>query len=356
MTVMNEKRPMGNVYAMTNEAPNNEVVAFRRGIHGKLTRMKSFETGGSGTGEAKVDPLSSQGSLILTRNGQFLFVVNAGSDSISSFRVDDCGALILEDVEPSGGVRPNSLAVHGNLLYVTNVGNPANKIASNVTGFHVDKEGRLTRIIGSTHSLSTPNAQPACVVFSPDGRQIVVSELNNNILSVFRVNRDGTLIRPTVNNSSGAGPFGSDFLSSGLLLVSESGANALSSYSVDADGDLRVISGSVRNGQLATCWVTTSRCEEFAYTSNAGSGTITTYRIRDNGTLGLLRVGYSTVRTLAAPIDIGVSKDGCNFYVLNGNQGSITVFSIRQKGLILRIQVLQDTGLPTLGAQGLAVL
>jgi 6-phosphogluconolactonase (cycloisomerase 2 family) len=77
------------VYSMTNAAVSNEVIAFRRGINGTLTRINAFATGGSGTGAQKVDPLSSQGSLILSRHGRvlFLFTVNAGSGSISSFQL-----------------------------------------------------------------------------------------------------------------------------------------------------------------------------------------------------------------------------------------------------------------------------
>ncbi|MEN6462895.1 MAG: beta-propeller fold lactonase family protein [Syntrophomonas sp.] len=346
---------VGMVYAMTNSAVRNKVIAFRRGINGKLIRIKAYATGGRGTGERIVDPLSSQGSLILSRNGRFLFAVNAGSNSISSFRVSSSGRLTLVDVDPSGGVRPNSLSNFGDLLYVSNVGNTTNNIASNVTGFRVRTNGRLARITGSTHALSTSTAQPSCIVFSRRGRLLVVSELNTNRLSVFRVNTNGTLSGPTINNSNGAGPFGSVFLTTGPLLVSEVGANALSSYTAFLNGNLRVISGSVPNGQQGTCWVSVSRHEHFAYTSNAGSGTITRFRIRSNGTLVFIKNVNSTLSGTGAPIDSGVSRDGRNLYVLNGNQGSISVFRIFSDGRLQRLQVLQNTGLPELGAQGLAV-
>jgi len=352
----NYRRRTGTVYAMTNAADNNEVLAFFRGIDGKLTFMAAYSTNGSGTGAAVVDPLQSQGSLILSHHDHFLFAVNAGSNSISSFLVDKRGKLTLADVEPSGGVMPNSLSFFGNLLYVSNVGDAANNIPSNVTGFFVKKDGRLIPITGSTTLLSAPDAQPASVVFSPNGKQLVVSELSTNLLSVFQVNKDGTLTGPTINESGGAGPFGSAFLSTGLLLVAEAGANALSSYITHRDGTLNVISGSVPNGQAAVCWGVPSRGEHFAFTSNTGSGTITTYRIKENGILTLLNIVYSTLKEIAAPIDSGVSADGGNFYVLNGNQGSISVFCISRKGRLIPIQVVKDTGLPTLGAQGLAVL
>ncbi len=353
------------VYAMTNAHERNEVVAFRREVNGTLTRMGAYATGGSGTGTMEVssatpqdgiDPLASQGSLSLSPDGNFLFAVNAGSGSISSFRLADNGGLTLIDVQPSGGAQPNSLAAYGSLLYVSNVGNAANSFASNITGFLLSDDGHLSQIPGSTHSLSTRNAQPACVVFSPGGSLLVVSELTTNRLSVFRVNADGTVTGPIVSESSGPGPFGCYVLSTGLLLVAEAGANALSSYAVTTDGTLDPISGSVPNGQMATCWVVATPDERFAYTSSTGSGTVTLYRIEDNGTLV---VGESVTSTPAGtpfggPIDSGISKDGRNFYALNGNQGSISVFLIDDDGRLDRLQVIQ--GLPELGAQGLAVL
>lgn len=350
-----KRRRVGAVYSMTNTAPINEIIAFRRRRNGILTRINAYQTGGSGTGEAIVDPLASQGSIILTNWGRrFLLAVNAGSNSISSFRVGPRGELSLVDVAPSGGVRPNSLAVFGNLLYVTNAGDINN--TSNITGFRIELDGSLTLIAGSTHALSTTTAQPACVVFNPTGSQVVVSERDTNRLSVFRVNSDGTLTGPTINNSSGIGPFGSVFLSSGPLLNVESGTNALSSYQLGTNGILTFISPSVLNYQSASCWVSKSRHERFAYVSNTGSHTIAIYRIGSGGTLSIADIIYSTFRAQGAPIDNGVSRDGRNFYALNGNQGSISVFNIRRQGRLTRIQVLKNTGLPEVGAQGLAVL
>lgn len=354
---INGRIPIGMVYTMTNESPTNRIVAFSRFEDGNVVFLDTFETGGSGTGAAVVDPLSSQGSLILSRGNCFLFAVNAGSDSISSFRVLPNGALRLMDVESSNGEMPNSLAVHGNRLYVTNVGNATLNIHANITGFTVSRDGELTPIPGSTENLSTNNPQPTCVVFSPDGSQLVVSEKNTNRLSVFNVSANGTLTGPIVNSSSGAAPFGSAFLSSGPLLVTEAANSALSSYDVNPNGTIDVISASVLNGQVATCWVSISHNEEFAYTSNAGSGTISIYRIFDSGALLLAGIAYSTRRQIAAPIDSAVSKDGCNLFVLNGNLGSITEFAIRNDGgQLIPIKVIRNSAIPTIGAQGMAVI
>ena len=50
------KMRAGMVYAMTNAAAGNEVIAFRRANDGTLTRMNAYPTGGKGTGTMKVCP------------------------------------------------------------------------------------------------------------------------------------------------------------------------------------------------------------------------------------------------------------------------------------------------------------
>lgn len=354
----------GMVYAMTNAAFGNEVVAFRRGPKGVLMRLGSFVTGGDGTGTREVspatpddgvDPLASQGSLILSPDGKFLFAVNAGSNTISSFLVQRSGKLILVDQVLSGGEQPNALAVFGSLLYATHVGSESNGYSSNITGFYISEDGYLIMIPDSTRTLSTPTAQPAGIVFDPCGHMLIVSELTTNRLSVFFVHMNGTVTGPIVNESIGPGPFGSTFLPSGAFLVSQAGDNALSSYRLSGDGNLFPIS-SVLNGQLATCWVQATPNKRFAYTSNAGSGTLTLYRIAADGTLTVVRSFLSVPGStpLAAPIDIGVSRDGNNLYVLNGNKGTVSVFYILPDGVLTLLQVIR--GLPELGSQGIAVL
>ncbi|CAH2716571.1 6-phosphogluconolactonase [Neobacillus rhizosphaerae] len=369
MQIMNKyfRTSASMVYIMTNNEVMNQIIAFYRDMNGMLTFVGSYPTNGRGTGPREVstatandgvDPLASQGALTLSRDGRFLLAVNAGSNSISSFVITDSGAPVLVDVKPSGGAQPNSIDVFGHLLYVSNVGNAANNFASNITGFRINDNGHLTPIPGSTHSLSTFNAQPAQVLFTRDGSKILVSELTSNHLSVFHVNQNGTVTEPIVNDSYGQGPLGAYFLSSGILLVTEAVSNALSSYSLSNDGKLHVISGSVPNGYKTACWVVTTRDERFAYTTNTLSGTISTYQIDSNGALSVVRHITSTPPGTAPglPMDVGVSKDGRQFYTLNGNQGTVSVFTIQDDGSLVRLQVAAWTNFPYLGSQGLAVL
>jgi len=160
------------VFSMTN-AINNSIVVMKQNMAGMLSNTEVYMTHGSGTGTQTVDPLGSQGSLITSRDGRFLFAVNAGSNNISSFLVNQ-DHLMLVDVVSSGGFHPNSIATIDNLLYVTNSGDATH--LSNVSGFQVSADGRLSQISGGTMPLSAANAGPGCVVSSNFGQKLVISE------------------------------------------------------------------------------------------------------------------------------------------------------------------------------------
>src|SRR5580700_10668214 len=69
--------------------------------------------------EAAVTPLSSQGSLSLSQDKNWLFAVNAGSGTLSVFRLVD-SSLILTDQVATEGAEPVSVSQNGNLVYVLN--------------------------------------------------------------------------------------------------------------------------------------------------------------------------------------------------------------------------------------------
>ncbi len=366
MSTENKRNQCGMLYIMTNAAECNQIAAFYRSSNGLLTFRKLYDTQGRGTGPNEVspatpndgiDPLASQGSLILSHDLQSLYAVNAGSNSISSFHVSANGDLALVKVIPSGGLQPNSLCMKNNILYVSNVGSYKNDFNSNITGFYTDKKGHLMEMPYSKRSLSTPNAQPSCILFNPSGKLLLVSELTTNRISVYAVNKNGTTSCPVVNNSNGFVPFGSVFTPTGIFIVAEARTNALSSYTISRSGQLNVVSGSVINGQLATCWVVTTPNGEYAYTSNNESGNISVYQVRTNGQLVYLNSIFSSFEynNLGAPIDNGISTDGRYFYVLNGNQGSISVFGIEANGYLQPLQNIKCKEIPELGTQGLAV-
>ncbi len=226
----------GAVYTITNAISGNQVLIFKRAADGSLTSAGAVATGGNGNGP--VIGLHSQGSVMLSQDNRWLFVVNAGSNSISSFSVSPSG-LTLADTKPSGGSLPVSLAVHGNLLYVLDQG------SDNILGFSVGVRGQLTSIPGSARALSHTGAAAAEIAFSPDGRTLVVTQKNTQTIDTFEISDDGAAGPAKAHPSNGAVPYGFAFDNLGRSYVTEAGPAAASSYAVGRDGSLTSISASV---------------------------------------------------------------------------------------------------------------
>ncbi|MEP6691430.1 MAG: beta-propeller fold lactonase family protein [Gemmatimonadaceae bacterium] len=317
----------GVVYVSTNTPRDNAVAIFERHADGSLSALRQVLTGGQGTGAG----LGSQGAIGMSKNGRFLFVVNAGSNQISTFAVSH-GDLSLVDVRGSEGIQPISLTVHGDVLYVLNAGGTAN-----ISGFSVDSRGRLVPILGSTQPLSTAAPSPAQVSFAPDGDVLVVTEKGTNKIDTYRVNNRGVARPPVVHPSRGMTPFGFAFARGDALIVSEAfggapNASALSSYRLGDTGRLAVISGSVATGETAACWVVVTRNGRLAFTTNTGSNFISSFAVGTDGALTLrdARAGA----TGKAPTDLDLS-DGDRFaYALNSADGTISGFRLDSGALL----------------------
>src|SRR5438105_10972490 len=232
------------VYTLTNQVAGNAVAVFNRAADGTLSAAGTIATGGTGTGGS----LGSQGAVALSDDGRRLFAVNAGSNDVSVFDVGPTG-LSLASQTASGGTLPISLTAHGSLLYVLNAGG-----AGNISGFSVRATGGLTPIARSTQPLSGTNVGPAQVSFSPDGRRLVVTEKNTNLLDVYAVDANGAASGRASVASAGGTPFGFAFGPRDLLLVSEAAApGSASAYILGRGGDLQVVRGAVLTHQGAPC-------------------------------------------------------------------------------------------------------
>src|SRR5690348_1858421 len=261
------------VYVQTNDATGNEVIEFSRTGDGALAPQGRYSTGGRGTG---LPHLASAGSVVLSDDGQWLLVVNAGSDELSLFAVQP-DRLRLADRVSSGGTKPTSVTVKGALVYVLNNGSP------NISGFSLADE-KLAALADSTRPLSAPNADPAQISFTVDSGGLIATERGTNSISSYVIDEHGYAEGPETIKSSGQTPYGFDFAPDGSLIVSEAfggamGAAAASSYAVSGAGELRVISGSVGNTRSEVCWAVVTKDGRFAYVTNFGDGTVSSYEI-----------------------------------------------------------------------------
>ena len=315
------------VYVQTNDAAGNEVIAFSRSEDGALAPQGRYATGGRGTGSPH---LASAGSVVLSDDGRSLLVVNAGSDELSLFAVRPDG-LRLADRAGSGGRKPTSVAVSGALVYVLNNATPG------ISGFHL-ADGKLAAIPDSTRPLSSADADPAQVSFTPDGRVLIVTERGTDTISSYLVDERGHTQGPATIKSSGQTPYGFGLTADGSLIVSEAfggvaGAAATSSYAVSGGGELTTVSGSVGNSRSEVCWVALSKDERFAYVTNFGDGTVSSYEITADRSLKLRDpVAASAGQGEKGFRDEAISGDGRYLYAIHADAQKLFGWAVGQSG------------------------
>ena len=329
------------VFVQTNDPTGNTILAYHRDEHGALTPAGSYPTGGLG------GALASQGSLVYDSGHGLMFAVNAGSDSVTVFRAEG-DRLVRRQVVGSGGQFPVSVAVHGTLVDVLDAGG-----RGTVAGYRIEG-GRLDAIAGSQRSLGLGNtnpplfiAAPAQVGFDPTGSDLVVTTKNHNQIDVFGVRRNGSLsAAPVVSPSAGPVPFAFGWDQAGDLLVTEAGTGTVTAYRIDPNRALDVVSRSAANGQAALCWFQGAR--GFFYGANAGSTSLSSYRV-DDGSVSL--VAAVSANTSGGPIDLAASKGGRFLYVQNSGAGTIQGFRVGANGGLTLVTTI--TGLPAFHNQGM---
>ena len=315
-----EQHAVGAVYTMTNDPAGNAVLVFDRFEDGTLTPAGTFLTGGSGTGGREPDfGLANAGALALSENDRLLFVVNPGSDDLSVFAVKKNGLTLL-DRESSGGRQPISVTVNKDLVYVLNAGGNVGA-TDNITGFTVSPHGKLSHLSNSTRPLSAGVTAPAQILFTPDGRVLVVTEKATNVIDTYTVDKHGRPTGPNVIPADAQTPFGID-IDRNRLFVSDDfndapGAGALSSYLVSDNGNLQLISSAVPANESGACWVVVSKDGRYVYVANTVSSTISIYSIANHSA----RVIFdNAVQSVAGPTDMQFSRDGRFLYALAPDQ------------------------------------
>ena len=319
----------GTVYAMTNSGGGNSILIFVRAANGALTSVGSAATGGAGKGSG----LGSQGALMLTSDQRWLLAVNAGSNDVTVFSVTPEG-LEWRSKTPSGGVMPISLAIHDRLVYVLNAGTPS------VSGFRLSSDGTLTSIPGSTQLINGA-AGPAQVAFTGEGELLIVTDKPTNEIFTLQVDDDGVAAAPVSHASNGATPFGFAVDQRDHLVVSEAhggpnGTSALSSYDVDQEGVLQLITGSAPTHQGAACWVVITQNDKFAFTSDTASGVITGFSLSRDGSLTILDPQGVSASTGAgsSPTDLALSENSEFLFSLNPGSGTIAGWRIGLDGAL----------------------
>ena len=327
------------IFTMGNAASGNEIILFNSSSDGTITEAGRFSTEGTGSDTGLV-----QGALAMSFSGRLLFAVNPGSNDFSFFYVQNNGNLIFLDRIDSGGEMPVSITARGGLIYVLNAGG-----TGNITGFGVNRSGKLVQLSGSTRALSSSASAPAQVSFSPNGKALVVTERATNTITSFGINRNGRPGSIKTFPSAGVTPFGFSFGNNNVFYVSEAtggaaNASTISSYIVNNVGDVKLVDGPLATDGSAACWVTTTTNAKTLFSSNTAGDDISSLSVTSNGKLSLANDGNRTA-TGDGPVDAAVDMNSKNLYVLaGGTSNSIVSYSIGDNGALKQID--EDGGLP----------
>jgi 6-phosphogluconolactonase len=321
----------GHVYVNDNTAGTNTIAAFDRHADGSLTPVDGspFPAGGAGSGKG----LASQGAVQVTDNGRYLLAVDPGSNQVSVLRIEHDGSLRLVSVASSGGALPDSVTIHGDLVYVANSGAGD----SNYTGFILAHHGELIPLPGSTVTLPA-TAAPADVLFNQNGTKLVGTEVGPSVIDSFTVGRNGLLTAAPDSPlaAQGLGPFGSEFrpTNPNQLFVSNAhnvgaGTGTISAFNDAQNGALSPIGSSpFADLQTAPCWVEITPNGQFLFTVNTGSGELSRYSIASDGTLTLLGSTPVGATGGVGAVDARLSPDGRTLYVDESRIGKVGEFAV----------------------------
>lgn len=260
------------------------------------------------------------------------------------------------------GDQPLSITLFGNLAYVMD----GSVASTGITGFTVAANGTLTPLPGSTKPTSSPIAVPGNIQFSPDGKVLVVTQKVPSTIGptidLFKIGSDGLPSDAIPNQSFGMRPFAEAFRNDGRLFVIESGLPvmnnaAVSSYNVNtATGTLGVITGSAKNGQTDGCWIVITNDQQYAYTANFVSDTISSYLLGAIGTATLINGGAAFFAAKSQPTDLAFGAGSLYLYNLLRGTGGIAGFRVESNGSLTPLGIFGvGGGLPVAdGASGLA--
>jgi 6-phosphogluconolactonase (cycloisomerase 2 family) len=324
-----------HIYMMSNASTGNSVLDYTRNPDGTLSLSATVPTTGKGSGKF----LNSSGPVTMHPTGQFLFVVNAGDNTVSSFLVGASGLTFASKVG-SGGTYPVSVTAHNKKVYVLNQGG-----SNNIAGLNLNTTtGVLSPLSGSKQSLSGPSVAAAQVSFTANGEYLIATEKGTNYLDVFPVSAEGVAGPPTLYTSAGITPYGFAFDKKARVYITDANVSGLSSYSIPG-GVMTPISGFVADGGGAACWVQINAAGTFAYVINNVNGTmyksgVSVYSIAANGTITLIPADTIALGTPGA--DASLTADGANFYYMVIG-GSLNAYTVNSNGSLTPITGL--TGL-----------
>ena len=262
---------IGAVYTTTT-GWKNQVIVNRLNINGKLKVVRLVDTKGVGINTTDIDPLFSQGRVVVHSN--YLFAINPGSSSLSMFLINPCDAteLTLVSVKPVYGTFPVSVAVNSMYACVLTGGH-----TTGIRCYTYDSKGlsvvpsfdrNLTKYISQTEPPTIPLDTMSEIRFTADNRALIISVKGNptktGYLLFFLLSHDNTRLatNPVLQRPTNAVlPFSMTLVGRNGLLVTDPGRNLVLTMTYSSKtGKIDNSQSALINASLSfpICWSTYS--------------------------------------------------------------------------------------------------
>jgi 6-phosphogluconolactonase len=285
---------------------------------------------------------------IAVAGGQYAYVTNYNSNSVSAYKITSGVLTALTDVDAGTvgdqtsiptGTRPSGIAIHssGKFAYVVNFS------SNSISAYSIDPaSGALARIdadgatAGNQTSIPTRSSPISiAIAITPSGGYAYVANSGSNNISAYSIDpTTGALIAIPANHSggtltyidAGATPYSVAVDPTGTYLyVANSGSTGtagISAYQIYADGTLATNGIWTTGSGPHSIAVNPNINNAYAYVVNTTDGTVETYIIESTGAL----TANDTEPTGSSPISISLDSTGQYAYVANSGSNDISVY------------------------------
>jgi len=357
------------LFFLSNDPTGNKVVALKIDTAtGKVSEPVQIDTGGKGgigvvaTGAQGPDPLFSQGSLKV--GGDFLFAVNAGSNTLSMFNIDKANPtklkLVGKPVDTLGEF-PVSVTFSAKLGQAC-VANGGAK--DGVACFKADAVKGLTPVdkvarkfnIGQTTPPKGPTGTVSHALFNGDESALLVTVKGDpptkkqGFLASFAVAQGAVSDQAVKSSPNGTAVlFGSTNIGNGQLLATDAAFGA-AILNLNVKGEATLMSTTTIDGQKATCWASFSSLTKTSFVTDVAVNHVVEI---DNS--GKIVGNFNLTDGGSGLIDSAIPKNGQFFYALSPNDQSVVVLNLQGgPGTAKEIQKLNVAGISA-SVQGMTI-
>ena len=387
---MSKESVSGHLYVQTSAVQTRSFISCGPAM-GPSPKSTGYSTGGAGSGpfnyRATPPGLIVEGanSVLMTPDERFLFAVNAGDNSVSSFEVGENGKLTLLDVKrtgnpvtgKSGTAKSLEYAPSTRTLYVLHTFGP-NQIrmfSVDSDGFlklrperyvavPADKPGRVTTMLTISPDekfLLVGCSMDELPATNPDGSPILWVTRNGQPhpiaanapdpdgLAVFSIDEAGALGEPMFQDAGASSPWCPLFLHNrpDQFVIGYATADGLSLATLDPSGEIAtgpIVRADTSIGKPSElCWMAITPDDGLVFATMTGYGYITSWRLEGN-ILSIAKdpacekpAGDGTFRGVggivgASPSDMWMSPDGAFLYQVYPNASKLIGYAIQPDG------------------------